>query len=270
MQHRFPLSRRALLKIGAAAALSLAAAPAGAAFRPAGKKGFCGPAHAWRPDLGCDWYYNWSLSPHPDIDIPFAPMVWGWNPKRTPQRLRLLDRRAPILFGFNEPDGRNQANLSVPEALDAWPKFQDRADEIVSPSCVNSRGRWMTNFMLQAERRRLKIDSIGFHSYSAPNLEQVVERLEDTWRLYGRPIWVTEIGVADWRSAQGRKRNRYGVEESLRFMTDILAYMDRTPWIRGYCWFSGGTFGDGRSLSTSAFFDGSGRPSPVFRLYAGH
>ncbi|WP_189654714.1 glycosyl hydrolase [Paracoccus mutanolyticus] len=56
------------------------------------------------------------------------------------------------------------------------------------------------NFMLQADRRGLKIDSIGVHSYSAPDAGQVIERLEETYRLYERPIWVTEIAVADWRA----------------------------------------------------------------------
>lgn len=270
MQKTIPLSRRSFLKFGTAGALSLSAAPAAAIFRTPGKKGFCGPERFYRAELGCDWYYNWSLSPFPSINLPFAPMVWGWDEARTSRRLRQLSRPAPILFGFNEPDGRNQANLSVPEALGAWPKFQNLADEIVSPSCVNSRGRWMTNFMLQAERRGLRVDSIGVHSYSAPNAEQVIERFEKTWELYGRPLWVTEIGIADWRAQREKKRNRYKVEDSLRFMSDILAYMDRTSWIRGYCWFSGGTFGDGGSLSTSAFFDAKGRPSLLYHRYAEH
>lgn len=264
------LSRRSFLELSAFGALSLVPAPAAATLHTTGKKGFCGPERFYRAELGCNWYYNWSLSPFLGVNLPFAPMVWGWDETRTPKRLRQLSRQTPILFGFNEPDGRNQANLSVPEALDAWPKIQNLADEIVSPSCVNSRGRWMTNFMLQTERRGLRVDSIGVHSYSAPNTEQVMERLEKTWELYNRPLWVTEIGIADWRTQREKKRNRYKVEDTLRFMSEILTYMDRTPWIRGYCWFSGGTFGDGGSLSTSAFFDGKGRPSPLYQRYSEH
>lgn len=262
------LSRRAMLRLGLASALALAAQPASAIFRPNGKKGFCGPENLYRATLGCDWYYNWSLASYRSTNLPFAPMVWGWRPERTPAQLRSLSGVQPILFGFNEPDGRRQANLSVPEALDAWPTLQTLADEIVSPSCVNSRGRWMTNFMLQADRRKLKIDAVGVHSYSGPNSDQVIERLEETWRLYGRPIWVTEIAVADWRATKKGERNRYSVNETLRFMEKIVNFMEETPWVRGYCWLANGTFGDGGPLSTSAFFDAERHPSPIFYKYA--
>ncbi|SMO81757.1 Glycosyl hydrolase catalytic core [Paracoccus laeviglucosivorans] len=245
----------------------MAAMPA-IALTPSRKKGFCGAEKLYRPELNCGWYYNWNLTPYPSVRIPFAPMIWGWNDARSPARLRSLSGRPPILFGFNEPDGRNQANMSVPDALDAWPNIENLADEIVSPSCVNARGRWMTNFMLQADKRGLKIDAIGVHSYSAPHAEQVIERLEETYRLYGRPLWVTEIAVADWRAANGGKRNRYDAKATLNFMSQITAFMDRTNWIKGYAWLASGTYGDGSPLSTSAFFDAQGRPSAAFRRYA--
>ena len=261
------LSRRALLQMGAGAAVALYSQPLRAHSFSA-KKGFCGAQSLYRPALNCAWYYNWSLSPYPDLSLPFAPMIWGWSPQRSPARLRLVKRKAPILFGFNEPDGVNQANLSVPAALDAWPRFQHLAAEIVSPSCVNARGRWMTNFMLQAEKRGLKIDSVGVHSYSSPSTAQVIKRLEETYRLYGLPLWVTEIGVADWKASKGGAGNRYDPQETLRFMSEICAFMEETPWIKGYCWLASGTYGDGGPLSTSAFMDRDGRPSPAFDQYA--
>lgn len=260
------LPRRSLLQLGLGLAV-LGAIPAAAVGR-VGKKGFCGAEHLYRPSLGCAWYYNWSLSPYSDVRLPFTPMIWNWHPRRSPGQLQLVRRGTPILFGFNEPDGRNQANMSVPEALNAWPHFQHLADEIVSPSCVNARGRWMMNFMLQADRRGLKIDSIGVHSYSAPDAGQVIERLEETYRLYERPIWVTEIAVADWRAANEGKSNRYKSKDTLDFMSDICTFMERTDWVRGYCWLASGTYGDGGPLSTSAFFDGQGRPSATFHRYA--
>lgn len=263
-------SRRSFLKASAAGLVGLATLRGGpgVALPRTGKKGFCGAGEIYRPMLNCDWYYNWSLSPSAGIALPFAPMVWGWHDQRTPKRLRVLSGRQPILFGFNEPDGRNQANMSVPAALEAWPRIQDLAEEIVSPSCVNARGRWMSNFMIQAERRSLRIDSIGVHSYSGPNAGEVVERLEETYRMYARPLWVTEIAVADWRAADGARVNRYGERATMDFMTEIVGFMEATPWIKGYSWLASGTFGDGGPLSTSAFLDGNGRASPIMSHYA--
>jgi hypothetical protein len=237
-------------------------------YKPSAKKGFCGRERHFLSQLNCSWYYNWRLVPFRSTNIPFYPMCWGWKPD-TPNQLAvdLVAAAVPILFAFNEPDSRNQANLSVPQALEAWPVLERRAKHLVGPSCVAPAGRWMQQFMIQAERRGLRVDSVGFHSYTAPSFEPFVRKLEAVYKMYGRPIWVTELGVADWQALR-RGHNRYSVEQTLTFMTKAVDFLEQTSWIEGYCWFSGGVFGDSGPLSTSAFFDAAGKPSPIATAYA--
>lgn len=261
------LSRRDFLSSLAIGSVVTAFPSAAAGHNCRRKKGFCGKEEHYREGFG-SWYYNWSFDPYASINIPFYPMCWGWNNNITPEKLKSISASFPeFLFGFNEPDGKNQANLSVPEALEGWSQLQGVAKNLVSPSCVSARGRWMQNFMIQAERRKLSVDAIGYHSYTAPALEPFIRSLEKTYEMYGRKIWVTELGVADWKAARRRRRNAFTLQQTLRFMKGAISFMESTDWISGYCWFSGGVFNDFGPLSTSSFFDRAGAISPVAREY---
>lgn len=257
------INRRQFMGSSIAALSMLTSARLSFSARPRRKKGFCGARELYSPSFGCSWYYNWRFKPYDNISIPFYPMVWGWGKPEYIENLTDLPGKPNVLFGFNEPDGKRQANLSVPEALDAWPLFQNLADEIVSPSCVNASGRWMTEFMRQADLRKLRVDSIGVHSYTSPNVDAFIEKLETIHRIYARPIWITEFAVADWKAGLQGRSNRFRVDDTVRFLVETCRFLEETPWIKGYCWMPAGVFGAGGPLSTSAFYDEAGNFSPV-------
>ena len=77
-----------------------------------------------------------------------------------------------------------------------------------------------------------------------------------------------EPGLADWRAADGARVNRYGEQATMDFMTEIVGFMEATPWIRGYSWLASGTHGVGGPLTTTAFLDADGRASPMMSHYA--
>ena len=199
-----PISRRSFLS-GASALLAAAA----------GSRTFAGTTHPLNPKKGLGgaaplnsglvtaWYYDWGTSPatkgipaaHPSMR--FLPMVWGWSPNKTPAVLNALRAQHPsILLGFNEPDRRNQSNIPVKVALDAWPQFEGVATELVSPAAANAHGPWMQEFMNGVHKRKLRIDSIAFHSYPGPDPEGFLHSLYSLYQMYERPIWVTEFVVA--------------------------------------------------------------------------
>ncbi len=235
------------------------------------KKGLAGIAPL-NSKLVTDWYYDWQLHPAtrgmPSVDpaILFYPMCWGWRPARlagtaransqkpaskpatddsTPEGLMHLKAQNPkVLFGFNEPDHVDQSDLSVEDALKAWPAFQGVAQELVGPSCANPMGDWMAKFVPEIERQNLQMDALGFHSYVSPSVEPFVDKLEAFHARYKRPVWVTEFAVADWAAKDGKALNRYSVEQVAEFMQGACAYMDKTPWIRGYFGFDFNVAGD--------------------------
>lgn len=236
------------------------------------KKGLAGAAPL-NSGLQTSWYYNWGTNPSPagmpiaDPSMRFLPMVWGWNPGKTPSIVEGIRAQNPsILLGFNEPDHRDQSNISVQTALDAWPLFEGIATELVSPAAGNPLGPWMQDFMHGVEKRKLRIDSVAVHNYPSPSPDGFLNMLHRVHDLYRRPIWVTEFAVADWQAKYGAA-NRFSVSQVAGFMEAVCTEMDRIPWIKGYAWFPFAGKSS-NALQTSVLFDASGNLTALGRLYA--
>jgi hypothetical protein len=267
-------SRRSFL---AGTSTVLAAAACSQAFgkaikKPSTKKGLGGAAPL-ASGLMTNWYYNWGVNPStlgmPTIDPTprFVPMVWGWNAAKTPAILEALRAQKPsLLLGFNEPDHRDQSNIPVDTALEAWPLFESIATELVSPAAAEPLGTWMQEFMSGVEKRKLRVDSIAVHNYPGPSSVGFLNMLHRVHDLYRRPIWVTEFAVADWQAKQGIA-NRYSVSQIAEFMEEVCSEMDKIPWIKGYAWFpfSGKS---SNSLQTSTLFDANGNLTSLGKRYA--
>ena len=259
------------------------------------KKGLAGSAPE-NSGLVTNWYYNWSLHPStvgmPAVNpaIRFYPMCWGWRPAKlananvqdkpagkretdnsTPEGLlNLKAQSASLLFGFNEPDQAGQSDLSVEAAVKAWPSLQGVARELVSPSCARPGGEWMSKFVPEVERQQLQMDSLGYHTYGSDSVQAFIDHLEAFHAKYKRPVWVTEFAVADWTARDGKTVNRFSVERVAEFMKGACAYLDRTPWVRGYAWFpTGGKFAsEGKGpLVSSMLFNPDGSLNDLGKLY---
>lgn len=198
--------------------------------------------------------------------IEFIPMCWGWEPGSVVALAPLRAQHPPVLFGFNEPDHTDQSNLAVDTALDAWPALEGIAEELVGPSCAQPAQSWMRQFMDGAERRHLRVDSVGFHHYGPPSPENFIELLERVRSLYARPIWVTEFAAADWKISSHHP-NPYTTRQVVHFMESVCRYMENTSWVRGYAWYPWGKAIPSDPLSASAFFLPDGRLTEVGQAY---
>lgn len=237
------------------------------------KKGLAGAAPE-TSGLRTSWYYDWGFkasnkgTPVHDPAARFVPMCWGWNGKSSASLASLKEQHPSLLFGFNEPDHTDQSNLTVQAALDAWPTLEGVAAELVSPSCAQPHGEWMQQFMAAAEKNKLQIDSIGFHHYGSTDPEDFTGLLQRVHAMYGRPVWVTEFAAADWQAKEGGPANRYTERQMIDFMQAVCAYMEETPWVRGYAWFPWGKPGVDGPLSVSSFFQEDGSLTAVGQAYA--
>lgn len=185
------------------------------------------------------WNYSWGVErvKQQPSDIQFVPMFWGYNKNRFHDNLREVKRQnSKILLGYNEPDNKNQSNVPVEIALKFWQNFEDLHIPLVSPSCAHPGGEWMTDFMMGVERRGLRVDAIGVHNYGGGNSEALKAELHELHRKFKRPLIVTEFAVADW-TAKTAAENRHSPEKVLKFMTEVLPWMESTEWILGYAWF---------------------------------
>lgn len=179
--------------------------------------------------------------------------------------------RVKRLLAFNEPDHRDQANMSVATAIERWPTLEKLGIPLCSPSCVtpitNGNDHWMEDFMKEIETRKYRVDYIGVHWYGEPNPLVFQRRLQQVYERYNhRPILVTEFGVADWSAAgKSRSDNRYSAAQVLAFMKVVLPWMEATEWVAGYAWFS---FDITKPHAfCSALFDEAGNLTPLGEYY---
>ena len=207
--------------------------------------------------LKLDWLYTWGgLRPkHLPTAIDFTPMIWGyWGKDDSIRQVAKAAKQAGIkeLLGFNEPDGKHQANLSVEKSLRAWPVLMESGLRLGSPACVQPDGEWMKKFMRGAQQKKLRVDFICVHSYGGPNSKAFLQRMEKIHRLYKKPIWITEFAVGDW-NAKSPEQNRHKPDKILKFMEQVLPELEKRDYIEKYAWFPAGQ--KSSPLGTSALFN---------------
>lgn len=229
-----------------------------------------GPGLAYLQSLKPAWLYNWGLN-RPDglpSDISYTPMVWG-HPRRETDFEKLGEKAKAAgqreLLGFNEPDGKDQANIPVEKALAAWPDLMKTGLRLGSPACVNPEGEWMRAFMKGVEERKLRVDFICMHSYAGPDADGLVNRIQAVSKAYGhRPVWLTEFAVGDW-DAKAREQNRHKPEQVLAFMRKVLPKLEALECLERYAWFPASEAN--AALGCSALLDSAGKLTPLGEHY---
>lgn len=174
------------------------------------------------------------------------------------------DHKLQQLLGFNEPDHKDQSNMTVEQALDLWPKLMELGLRLGSPGCAQPDREWMKNFMKGIDERKLRVDFVTVHSYGGLDVDALIKRLEAVHQMYQRPIWITEFGVGDWE-AKTRAENRYKPEQIVTFMEKLLPQLDVLDMVERYAWFPAKP--DSSSLGPCALFAEDGSLTRVGETY---
>ena len=265
----------------AALALALTLTAAFGDDEPTTKKGIClgakgGDMRAAEKrieSLNVGWHYNWTgnWKGGEMKDVPFVPMIWGDNQWTmdsidNTKVVKSKTDSSPLL-SFNEPDGKEQANMTVERALELWPMLEKTNRRLGSPATVHPDNEWMKSFMKGAEEKGYRVDFICVHWYGENDPRKFISRLEAIHELYKKPIWITEFAVADW-SAKSIKDNDHSPQDVLRFMKLVLPKLDRLDFVERYAWFTS-TPGHPK-LGSSALFDESGNLTELGEFYSNH
>jgi hypothetical protein len=198
---------------------------------------------------GVAWWYNWTTaSPGGDPRVEYVPMIWGGGS---------LDQGIPAgsryLLGFNEPNFKSQADLTVAQAVADWPAVQSRARAAgiptVSPG-VNFCGSvadasqctdptitdpytYLRDFF--AACAGCEVDYVAVHAYvcDLPSLQAYIEGSteaggSDGFLQFGKPLWVTELACDATHSVADQKA----------FMQAAVPYLESNPNVVRYAWFS--------------------------------
>lgn len=200
---------------------------------------------------GVSWWYNWAFEPdtgvrdaYTSLGVEYVPMVWGAKTD-IGQAAARIPAGIKAMLGFNEPNFREQANLSAKEAAARWPAVQAVADAkgatLVSPA-VNYCGgacqetdpfKYLDDFF--AACKDCRVDALGVHIYVAcagdgqNHARWLIDILKNYEKRYRHPIWLTEFACYDGKN-DGEVR---------AFMKDAVAHLESDPRVVRYAWFAG-------------------------------
>jgi hypothetical protein len=220
-------------------------------------------------DVGAGWYYDWAAN---NNDVPgpagveFVPMIWG-KADVTDATLKQAKSEGRVLLGFNEPDMGGQANMSVEDALAAWPKLEAAGMRLGSPSVAyggDIAGGWLDRFMSGAKQKGLRVDFITLHWYGSDfgpaAVGQFLGYVDAVHRRYGLPIWVTEYGLTNFG---GSPKYPTGAQEAA-FIRGSTDGMESRSYVERYAWFALPAVGD--SVDYGLYRDGD-TPTEAGRAY---
>lgn len=220
--------------------------------------------------LKLSWYYTWGSRYYVTTSPAFVPMVKSAKTLLEQDALghvsrQLAETKSKHLLGFNEPDVKLQANMTVEEAIRLWPKLEQTGLRLGSPATAKPSSLWLQSFMDLAKKNGLRVDFMTMHCYGWPNATDFLNKVRMLHEKYGKPVWVTEYAVADW-SATTASANRYTRKQTEDFMRETVAGMRAMPYVERFAWKTRPS-GD-PVMWPSALFYANGDLSSTGRLYA--
>lgn len=202
-------------------------------WRWVAKKGIAGNIHG---PVKAHWWYNWNLDQNSTADAEYVGIrQTRWWPGLD-QDWRA--RRVNHLLGFNEPDQSSQANLSVTDALGAWPDLLRTGLRVGAPAVTDGGVGWLTDFMSRADAAGLRVDYVPVHYYRcfgnaadpAGAANQFHAFLKGIHDVVKRPLWVTEWNNgANWTSCADPTP-----AQQAETVTRILQMLESTPFVERY------------------------------------
>ncbi len=221
--------------------------------------------------LKVSWYYDWR--PRPDISgapagVAFIPMIWGRQNLNAADLAAAKASGAGIVLGFNEPNEPSQSDLTVEQALDAWPKLEALGMRLGSPAVGTGDDLkpdgWLARFMAGAKQRGYRVDFLCLHPYQSsfdPEVatRDLVRELTEVHDRYHLPIWVTEYAIANWEATPVTPNAATEAE----FVRRSTAAMDRLPFVERYAWY--GAVTDQPYFSTN---EDNGDPTPAGKAWS--
>jgi len=224
--------------------------------------------------LHAHWFYSWGGDAPKNLPrgVEFVPMDWGYYGNDNNNLVTHLAKvkaqpGVKTLLGFNEPDGKDQANISVEKALEGWPYLMQTGLKLGSPAAVHPEGEWMRAFMKGAEEKHYRVDYICVHSYGGSDPQSFLTMLKRVHDLYHRPIWITEFAVADWNTGPTHP-NQYTPAQVAAFMKVVLPALEKTDYVQRYSWFC--SVPEDGALGPSALVTKDGSLTELGRLYASY
>ena len=221
-------------------------------------------------EMNISWYYNWSVNPLSDVTerAEYIPMIWGnANENSTGDRKKEWEfiknngwKNYRYLLMYNEPDFKDQANMTPEQAVENWKNIQPIVENEkidVSSPCVaiptvfyedenndyQTIGGWFGKFNQLMKGKNYNDEFTAVHFYFDYPGDWILDIFKRIYEYTGKKLWITEWGVAQWSQVQnfdwvgGPDEGNWQREIIEKFVKEILPILDKTDYIERYAWF---------------------------------
>lgn len=193
------------------------------------------------------WDYNWGNDQNSlaaiwmdEEGIEFCPMCWNGN--YNTDRIQSYVAAHPstkYLLAFNEPNLKDQANMTPSRAAELWPPVVALAKEmnlkLVSPAMnygtvagYNDPIKWLDEFFAQPGVSIDDVDAIAVHCYMAS--PQAVKNYIQLFEKYNKPIWLTEFCAWEEYAIHSEA-------DQMSYMCSMLNHLEQNSKVERYAWF---------------------------------
>lgn len=199
---------------------------------------------------GMTWFYDWAAAPSAvgvtasdKYDIEYCPMAWNTNWNETAIRNYVKEHpNCKYLLAYNEPNFKEQANLTPAQAAADWPKLKALAKElglkIIAPACNyspwtewSSPKKWLDAFFKLVPIR--EVDGIALHCYMGWSTA-LIGYVQEYIGYYNKPIWLTEFCAWDDRGGTPEAAMKKIQRE---YLIDTFDFLETEPMVARYAWF---------------------------------
>lgn len=193
------------------------------------KKGMAGKGIDVIQEYDNSWHYNWSTNGSDVGETKFVPNQWAGG---TITKAIELGNRMDIAhyMAFNEPDGSEQANMTVDTAIEKYEAMLASGLRLGSPATKdNNKGKiWRNEFMTKAEANGLRVDYMVVHYYKQTTAQSFFNWLKDIYDTWKRPIWIKEFNYgATWTNQPANNQAAGQGLISYMNMLDDASFVER-------------------------------------------
>jgi len=180
------------------------------------------------------WFYNWGPSTtESTTDIEFVPCKWtAWNDVDSQWQTILNNNTSNHLLGFNEPDGKEQANMSLALMLKRWPKMLESGMRLGSPA-VASDLNLLYAFIDRCDALNYRVDFVAIHDYGEGTAQAFYNKCKTIYDRTKRPIWIKEFNFGGTWTA-----GKPTYEQSAARIKEIIERYDTEGIIERYAIFN--------------------------------
>jgi hypothetical protein len=241
-----------------------------------GAWGFAG-ANTALADVNISWYLTWKIDRDatiPPLGVEFVPTAWNGD-YATPANLAIAKLLGTTLLGFQSPDWASGGNMTVAEALAAWPNLEATDMRLGSPvtrqdpTLPNS---WLEQFMTGAASQGLRVDFVclrwyGAHFDTATAVAELSQFVHAAHVKFGLPIWLTEYTLFTFDPSSSTFVFP-SWSQQVAFVEASTALLDSLDFVERYAWFSLPKFlGPAETDETSYLYEDDGTPTETGVAY---